>query len=102
MANSRDLVRREDMLFAPSFLRRKGFRSSGGRFPSDQLARKLGHLDGRQTGFKTFVAAFEACAIESIDRRGQQAIGNEAIEAAHDDAEAQTDGSQFAINGSRL
>src|SRR6267154_912980 len=66
MANSRDFVRREDMLFAPSFLRRKCFRSSGGRFSSDELARKLGHLDGGQTGFKTFVAAFEARAINGL------------------------------------
>jgi hypothetical protein len=44
------------------------------------------------------VFALGTCAIENIDRGGQQAIGNEAIEAAHHDAEAQTDGSQFAIN----
>src|SRR5258705_13841370 len=66
MANSRYLVRREGMLFAPSFLRRKSFRSSGGRFSSDELARKLGHLDGGQTGFKAFVAAFEAGAINGL------------------------------------
>src|SRR5712675_1031716 len=66
MANSRDLVRREDMLFAPSFLRRKGFCSSGGRFSSDELARKLGHFDGGQTGFKTFVAAFESGAVDGL------------------------------------
>src|SRR5882762_2068294 len=69
MANSRDLVRREDMLFAPSFLRRKGFRSSSGRFSSDELARKLGHLDGGQTGFKSFVAAFEAGAVDGLLER---------------------------------
>src|SRR6266436_2664007 len=66
MASSRDLVRREDMLFAPSFLRRKGFRSSGGRFSSDELARKLGHLDGGEAGFKTFVAAFESGAVDGL------------------------------------
>src|SRR5882762_338350 len=185
MANSRDLVRREGMLFTSRFLRRESFGSGGGRFPGDKLARKLGHLDGGETGFKSFVAAFEAGAInglfesvagqhtenyrkagvhlrelqtacgfraniivvcgfaaqdaadgdegiistggskffrgqrkfesagnvddidvfvfrasatESVDGSRQQTIGNEAVEAAHHDAEAQTDGSQFAIN----
>src|SRR6266403_3713489 len=187
MANSRDLVRREDMLFAPSFLRRKGFRSSGGRFSSDELARKLSHLDGGETSFKTFVAAFESSAVdgllervagehaenyrkasvhlrelqtaggfganiivmscftaqdaangderivstsggkffrghrkfesagnvddidvfvfrasaaESVDGRRQQTIGNEAVEAAHHDTEAQTGCGQFAVDRS--
>src|SRR6267142_4289656 len=70
MANSRDLVRREGMLFTPSFLRRESFGSGGGQFSGDKLARKLGHLDGGETGFKTFVAAFEAgainCLLESV------------------------------------
>src|SRR5882762_6649195 len=185
MANSRDLVRREGMLFTSRFLRRESFLSSGGRFCGEELSRKLGHLDGGETGFKTFVAAFEsgaadgllervagqhtendgkssvhlrelqtaggfganiivmsgfaaqdaadgdegvvstggskffrgqrkfesagnvddidvfvfrASAAESVDGSRQQTIGNEAVEAAHHDAEAQTDGSQFAIN----
>src|SRR5712672_2474886 len=66
MANSRDLVRREGMLFTSRFLRRESFGSGGGRFPGDELARKLGHLDGGQTGFKTFVAAFEAGAVDGL------------------------------------
>src|SRR5882757_7607308 len=70
MANSRDLVRREGMLFTSRFLRRESFGSGGGRFPGDELARKLGHLDGGEASFKTFVAAFEAgamnCLLESV------------------------------------
>src|SRR5712675_2406259 len=69
MANSRDLVRREGMLFTSRFLRRESFGSGGGRFPGDKLARKLGHLDGGETGFKTFVAAFEAGAVDGLLER---------------------------------
>src|SRR5712664_2737989 len=66
MANSRDLVRREDMLSASRFLRRESFLSSGGRFCGEELSRKLGHLDGGETGFKTFVAAFESGAVDGL------------------------------------
>src|SRR5712671_1488041 len=69
MANSRDLVRREGMLFTSRFLRRKSFGSGGGRFAGDELARKLGHLDGGEASFKTFVAAFESGAIDGLFER---------------------------------
>src|SRR6267154_1859576 len=98
MANSRDLVRREDMLFAPSFLRRKGFRSSGGRFSSDELARKLGHLDGGETGFKSFVAAFEAGAINGLfESVAGQHTENYRKAGVHL-REAQTGCGQFAVD----
>src|SRR6267378_861061 len=187
MANSRDLVRREGMLFTWRFLRRESFGSGDRRFSGDELARKLGHLDGGEASFKTFVAAFESGAVdglferiagehtendgeasvhlrqlqtarglranvivmsgfapqdaadgdegiistgggkffrgqrkfesagnvdyndvfvlraraaESVDGSRQQAIGNEAIEAAHHDAEAQTGCGQFAVERS--
>src|SRR6267154_265202 len=66
MANSRDLVRREGMLFTSRFLRWESFRSGGGRFSGDELSRKLGHLDGGEAGFKTFVAAFESGAVDGL------------------------------------
>src|SRR5712672_1106029 len=69
MANSRDLVRREGMLFTSRFLRRESFGSGGGRFPGDELARKLGHLDGGEASFKTFVAAFESSAVDGLLER---------------------------------
>src|SRR5882762_5700382 len=69
MANSRDLVRREGMLFTSRFLRRESFGNGGGRFAGDKLARKLGHLDRGQTGFKPFVAAFESGAIDGLLER---------------------------------
>src|SRR6266403_839501 len=187
MANSRDLVRREGMLFTSRFLRRESFGSGGGRFSGDELARKLGHLDGGEASFKTFVATLESSAVdgllegvagqyaendgeasvhlrelqtaggfganiivmscftaqdaangderivstsggkffrghrkfesagnvddidvfvfrasaaESVDGRRQQTIGNEAVEAAHHDTEAQTGCGQFAVDRS--
>src|SRR5712671_3654390 len=69
MANSRDLVRREGMLFTSRFLRRESFGSSGGRFSGDELARKLGHLNGGEASFKTFVAAFESGAVDGLLER---------------------------------
>src|SRR5882762_3168383 len=69
MANSRDLVRREGMLFTSRFLRRESFGSGGGRFSGDELARKLGHLNGGETSFKPFVAAFEAGAVDGLLER---------------------------------
>src|SRR6266481_5890346 len=68
MANSRDLVRREGMLFTSRFLRRESF-GSGGRFAGDELARELGHLDGGETGFKTFVATLESSAVDGLLER---------------------------------
>src|SRR6267378_2724980 len=75
MANSRDLVRREGMLFTSRFLRRESFASGDRRFSGDELARKLGHLDGGEASFKAFVAAFEAGAINGLLERvaGQHA-----------------------------
>src|SRR5436305_12088902 len=69
MANSRDLVRREGMLFTSRFLRRESFLSSGGRFCGDKLARKLSHLDGGETGFKSFVAAFKSGSVDGLFER---------------------------------
>src|SRR6266403_4714638 len=69
MANSRDLVRREGMLFTSRFLRRESFGSGGGQFSGDELARKLGHLDGGEASFKTFVAAFESGAVDGLFER---------------------------------
>src|SRR5258708_31468862 len=75
MANSRDLVRREDMLFMPRLSRWRRFGCDGGRFSARELSRKLRHFDGGQACFKTFVAALETGSVggllESV--RGQHA-----------------------------
>src|SRR5882762_5338005 len=69
MANSRDLVRREGMLFTSRFLRRKSFARGDRQFSGDKLARKLSHLDGGEASFKTFVAAFESGAVDGLLER---------------------------------
>src|SRR5712675_2272095 len=78
MANSRDLVRREGMLFTSRFLRRESFGSGGGQFSGDKLARKLGHLDGGEASFKTFVATLESSAVDGLLERvaGQHTENN--------------------------
>src|SRR6516165_8459327 len=62
MANSRDLVR-SDTLFPPPLAARSGF----SRFA--QFSRKLTHLERTETRFETFVAAFQACAVDGLFER---------------------------------
>src|SRR6266851_4083331 len=61
MANSRDFLRR-DML--PAARLSGGSSSRGRRFSAGELSREMGHFNGCETGFKAFVAALEAGAVD--------------------------------------
>src|SRR5260370_9245044 len=69
MANSRDLVRREDMLFMPRLSRWRSFGCDGGRFSARELSRKLSHFDGGKACFKTLVAALATGSVDGLLQR---------------------------------
>src|SRR6266481_336212 len=78
MANSRDFLRR-DML--PAARLSGGSSSRGRRFSAGELSRKTGHFNGGETGFKAFVAALEAGAVDGL-------LESVAGQHAKDDGEA--------------
>src|SRR6266850_3037071 len=63
MANSRDFLRR-DTLLAPRLSNDGQLRGIG-----TKLSGQMSHLDGRQPGFKSFVAALQAGAIDGLFER---------------------------------
>src|SRR5713226_983574 len=65
MANSRDFLR-SDMLPAARLSGRSSSRCRGRRFSAGELSRETGHFNGGETGFKAFVAALEAGAVDGL------------------------------------
>src|SRR5690348_7420967 len=65
MANSRDFLRR-DMLPVARLSGGSSSRCRGVGFFAGELSREVGHFDGGETGFKAFVAAFEAGAVDGL------------------------------------
>ena len=58
----------------------------------------------KRAGDMNYVDVFTCCAgaLEGIDSRSQQALGNKAVETAHDDAKAQAGRGEFTIDRAGL